>query len=114
MNITKKLLAIYQKVVVRTRAGEIDWELVERGKYMAIVSYYTLFVNLESFSVWDNEGNVIGSLSENDIPFEDDLASLYELVRIKALSIDTKLDELDSALGDMDEELPRKDDDLSF
>ena len=107
-----KILEIAEKLLKRTRNGEVNWrETVDSNEF--IVSFPTQTLAIEEtvsgryqISLVNERGNTIESLrfpGSQAIEGGEILQDLFELARRKALQIDIRLDE---ALNALDQEGP--------
>ncbi len=107
-----KLLEIAEKLLERTRNGEVNWrETVDSNEFIVSFPKQTLAIEkmirgTYQISLVNERGNTIESLrSPSSIDFQGGkiLQDLFELARRRALQIDIRLDE---ALNALDQEGP--------
>jgi hypothetical protein len=97
-----KIDDILSNAVAATKVEKLQWELVGRDSFRTQVGKLFLTISKDdnefTFTVYDNDGNMLESSSGY---YTYTQADLYELVRRTALKIDDALEGLDQQLKDL-------------
>ena len=93
---------ILNKALTATKVGKLGWELVGRDSFRTQVGKMFLTISQDdnqfTFTIYDNDGNVLES---NSGAYYYPQQDLYELARRAALKVDDALEDLDQQLKDL-------------
>jgi len=98
-----KILSIYKKICVLTKAKKLDWNESSGEVFHATLGSYLFFLNENVLNIRDREGNLLSSVVEGPLPEdagETTVAGLYKMAHRQSIKVDEKLDDLDKLLDE--------------